>query len=123
MGLPWIAFARTTAIALIGLIALAQGGGLLLNAKFPLSPPEIKEVRVLDRYTTRRKNTTTRWIVVESPDKAWLPGQTTVRVRASNEDYELARPGKSIAEISYQNGMLGLPMYLGMKLVDNSIQR
>ncbi len=91
------------ALSLFGFIAAGMGGEITLNGWLDKSKPVVHEVKVIDKYSTRSKNSRSYHVVVES----WRKGQYSEKLSVRRSFYDNLDPGQSTMIITTKAGKFG----------------
>lgn len=91
------------ALSLFGFIAAGMGGEMTLNGWLDKSKPVVHEVKVIDKYSTRSKNSHTYHVVVES----WRKDQYSEKLTVWQSFYDTLAPGQSRMSITTKPGKFG----------------
>jgi hypothetical protein len=91
------------ALSLFGFIAAGMGGEITLNGWLDKSKPVVHEVKVMDKYSTRSKNSRSYHVVLES----WRKGRYSEKLSVGRGYYDYLVPGQSTMVITTRAGKFG----------------
>jgi hypothetical protein len=104
-------FIRIAVIALISFLLFTNNVFIIVNGVKDNNPAAFHIAKVVNKYWTRHKNSTTYYLVVQS----WRPGHYTEKFMLGAKAYQLIRPGISETGIASKPGALGFERVVSMK--------
>lgn len=91
------------ALSLFGFIIAGMGAEMTLNGWLDKSKSVVHEVKVMDKYSTRSKNSRSYHVVLES----WRKGRYSEKLTVRRSFYDNLDPGQSTMSITTKAGKFG----------------
>lgn len=98
-------------LSILGFILGGMGGGITLNGWLDNGKPTAHEVKVINKYYSKNKNSFTYYAAVES----WREGQYQEKIKVSRSFYDYLEPGGSRMIITTKPGKFGFEWLVNYK--------
>lgn len=104
-------FIRIGFLSLMGFVFFANNALVFVNGSKDRSAPAFHNAKVVHKYWTRHKNTTTYHVSVQS----WRPGRIREEFTVGAQAFKRIQPGKTEAAIFSKPGALGFERVVSMR--------